>query len=190
MSSLRHLCLVALLGMMLGTAAAADTPRLLFETTAGDFEVELFPDRAPVTVDNFLDYVDTGFFDDLIFHRVVPGFVIQTGGYSRGLNMRQPNANIINESIGGPPNRRGTLSMARLQYPHSANSQFFINLRDNPSLNATGTRPGYAVFGRVTEGMDVIDAIAQVETTRREGMADVPVEDVTILRVRRLEPTP
>ncbi|MCC5887301.1 MAG: peptidylprolyl isomerase [Gammaproteobacteria bacterium] len=189
MGSLRHCCIAVLLGLLTlsGAAEGNAAPRVIFETSAGNFEAELFPEEAPVTVDNFLDYVDAGFFDGLIFHRVIANFMIQTGGYTPDLRLRDPRSNIINESVGGPSNQRGTLSMARRDYPHSANSQFFINVRDNQRLDAQRSRPGYAVFGRITAGMEVVDAISVVETGVRDRMADVPLENVVIHRVRRAD---
>lgn len=183
MSWMRHLSLTLVLGLLTLPVAAA-TPRVIFETSAGEFEVELLPEQAPVTVANFLDYVKADFFDGLIFHRVIANFMIQTGRFTPDLRPREPEANIINESIGGPSNLRGTLAMARLDYPHSANSQFFINVSDNTRLDAQRSRPGYAVFGRVVSGMDVVDAISVVETGVRERMGDVPLEDVVIHDVR------
>ncbi len=199
MSSPRYLCIALLLGLITipghatspGVVAAtseAASPRVIFETSAGHFEAELFQEEAPVTVDNFLDYVDAGFFDGLIFHRVIGNFMIQTGGYTADMRLRQPKANIINESVGGPSNRRGTLAMARQDYPHSANAQFFINVRDNERLDAQRSRPGYAVFGRVVSGMDVVDAISVVPTGVRDRMGDVPLQDVVIHQVRRADP--
>lgn len=182
MSWMRHLSLTLVLLTLLPVAAA--TPRVIFETSAGEFEVELLPEQAPVTVANFLDYVEADFFDGMIFHRVIPGYIIQTGSFTPGLRRREPEANIINESLGGPSNLRGTLSMARQEYPHSANSQFFINVSDNQSLDAQRSRPGYAVFGRVVAGMEVVDAISNVETGVRQRIGDVPLEDVVILEVR------
>lgn len=190
MRPLRHLCIAVLLGLLTLPGAADDVtpPRVIFETSAGVFEAELFPAAAPVTVDNFLDYVDAGFFDGLIFHRVIANFMIQTGGYTPDLRLREPKANIINESVGGMSNERGTLAMARRDYPHSANSQFFINVRDNERLDAQRSRPGYAVFGRVTSGMEVVDAISAVPTGVRDRMGDVPLEHVVIERLRRAGP--
>lgn len=180
-----HLTALALL-LSASSLAAAERPRVAFETTAGAFEVEVFTDEAPVTSENFLAYVDEAFFQDLIFHRVIDNFMVQTGGYTAELAEREPGDTIANESVGGPRNLRGTLAMARMRHPDSASAQFFINVRDNGHLDARGDRPGYAVFGRVVSGMDVIDAISKVETGVVEGMADVPLEPVVITAVRRL----
>ncbi|TVS17200.1 MAG: peptidylprolyl isomerase A [Gammaproteobacteria bacterium] len=168
--------------------AVAEQPRVVFKTNVGAFEVEVFPDEAPVTSENFLAYVDASFFEDLIFHRVIENFMVQTGGYTADMELREPGDSIINESVGGPRNLRGTLSMARLRNPDSASAQFFINVTDNAHLDARGDRPGYAVFGRVVSGMDVVDAISQVDTTVVAGMSDVPVERIVITSVRRVNP--
>lgn len=159
---------------------------LRFETTQGAFTVELFPKEAPETVANFLKYVDDGFFDGTIFHRIVPGFVIQGGGLEPGMEEKTTRPPVRNEATNGLENLRGTLSMARTNDIHSATSQFFVNLADNDFLDHRPGSYGYAVFGRVTEGMDVIDRIAAVRTGRRRGHDDVPVEDVVIQSVRRL----
>ncbi len=160
---------------------------LRFETSLGGFTIELFEREAPVTVANFLAYVDAGFFDGTIFHRVVPGFVIQGGGMQPGLVEKETRDPIRNESDNGLLNERGALSMARTNDVNSATSQFFVNLVDNAFLDHRGGRHGYAVFARVTEGMDVIDAIAAVKTGRRRGFDDCPLEDVVTTSVRRID---
>ena len=158
-----------------------------FETSHGTFTVELFPKEAPVTVENFLRYVDDGHFDGTIFHRIVPGFVIQGGGLSADFANRETRAPISNEAKNGLKNTRGMLSMARTSDINSATSQFFINLVDNAFLD-NGTRDyGYAVFGRVVEGMDTVDKIAGVKTGRRKGYQDAPMEDVVIISARKVE---
>jgi cyclophilin family peptidyl-prolyl cis-trans isomerase len=159
---------------------------LRFETTQGAFTVELFQKEAPETVANFLKYVDDGFFDGTIFHRIVPGFVIQGGGLEPGMEEKTTRPPVRNEATNGLENLRGTLSMARTNDIHSATSQFFVNLADNDFLDHRPGSYGYAVFGRVTEGMDVIDRIAAVRTGRRRGFDDVPVDDVVIQSVRRV----
>ncbi|MBT00704.1 MAG: peptidylprolyl isomerase [Oceanospirillaceae bacterium] len=159
------------------------------ETSLGDIEIELYPEQAPKTVDNFLRYVSEGFYDGLVFHRVIPGFVIQAGGMTGDFKARDTNAPIINESDNGLSNERGTLSMARTREPDSATSQFFINLQHNDRLDSKPGQPGYAVFARVTEGMDVVDRIAQVETTTRPPFRDVPVVPVVIEKATRIETT-
>lgn len=157
-----------------------------FETSHGPFTVELFTKEAPVTVENFLRYVDDGFFDGTIFHRIVPGFVIQGGGLTADFANKKTRAAIANEAKNGLKNGRGFLSMARTSDINSATSQFFVNLADNAFLDHGPRDFGYAVFGRVTEGMDVIDKIARVGTGRRQGYTDAPMEDVLIVSARRL----
>jgi peptidyl-prolyl cis-trans isomerase A (cyclophilin A) len=159
-----------------------------FETSHGGFTIELFPKEAPVTVENFLQYVDDGFFDGTIFHRIVPGFVIQGGGLTAEFDNKKTRAPIRNEAKNGLKNTRGSLSMARTSDINSATSQFFVNLSDNGFLDHGPRDYGYAVFGRVTDGMDVIDKIAAVSTGRRKGYQDAPLEDVVITSARRLEP--
>ena len=159
-----------------------------FETSHGDFTVELYPQDAPQTVANFLRYVDEGFFDGTIFHRIVPGFVIQGGGLTADFQAKGTHAPVRNESDNGVPNERGTLSMARTEAIHSATSQFFVNLADNAFLDHRPGQYGYAVFGRVVEGMEAIDRIATVATGRRKGYSDAPLEDVVIRSARRVPP--
>jgi peptidyl-prolyl cis-trans isomerase A (cyclophilin A) len=159
-----------------------------FKTSLGDFTVELFPKEAPISAANFEQYVDDGFFDGLIFHRVVPGFVIQGGGLTPDFSQKKNRAPIQNEAKNGLKNKRGTLSMARTNDINSATSQFFVNLKDNDFLDHKGASSyGYAVFGKVTEGMDVIDKIAAVKTGRRKGFDDAPLEDVVIVSARRVD---
>jgi len=158
-----------------------------FQTTHGDFTVELYEAEAPETVRNFLRYVDEGFFDGTIFHRVIPGFVIQGGGLTSDMRPKRTHPPVRNEAHNGLRNERGTLSMARTSDINSATSQFFVNLADNDFLDHRPGEYGYAVFGRVTEGMDVIDRIAAVPTGRRKGYDDVPLEDVVIVSARRVD---
>ncbi len=157
-----------------------------FETSHGDFTVELYAEEAPETVANFLAYVDAEFFDGTIFHRIVPGFVIQGGGLDVDFANRETRDPIRNEAKNGLKNLRGTLSMARTSAIDSATSQFFVNLADNAFLDHSARDFGYAVFGRVTDGMTVIDAIAKVPTGRRKGYQDAPLEDVVIKSARRI----
>ena len=160
-----------------------------FETTLGDFVIELYADEAPVTVANFLQYVDEGHFDDTVFHRVIPGFVIQGGGLTADMSQKATRKPIENEATNGLKNLRGTLSMARTSDVDSATSQFFVNLVDNAFLDHQGPRNyGYAVFGKVVDGMDVIDTIAGVQTGRKRGHDDVPLEPVVVNAARRVEP--
>jgi cyclophilin family peptidyl-prolyl cis-trans isomerase len=158
-----------------------------FQTSQGDFTIELDQAAAPVTVENFLRYVDDGHFDGTVFHRVIPGFVIQGGGLTADLAPKPTREPIQNEAANGLKNKRGTLSMARTNDIHSATSQFFVNLADNEFLDHKPGSYGYAVFGRVSEGMDVIDRIAEARTGRRKGHDDVPVEDISVVTARRVE---
>jgi cyclophilin family peptidyl-prolyl cis-trans isomerase len=158
-----------------------------FETSHGGFSIELFEEDAPQSVANFLRYVDDGFFDGTIFHRIVPGFVIQGGGLTTDFGQKKTQPPVKNEAANGVRNERGTLSMARTDEIHSATSQFFVNLSDNDFLDHRPGNYGYAVFGRVQEGMDTIDKIAKVGTGRRKGYTDAPLEDVVITSARRVE---
>jgi cyclophilin family peptidyl-prolyl cis-trans isomerase len=156
---------------------------ITIKTNHGDIRVELFDDKAPITCENFRQYVADRFFDDTIFHRVIPNFMIQGGGMEADMSQKATRAPIKNEADNGESNRRGTLAMARTMDINSATAQFFINLRDNDFLNH-GTRDfGYAVFGKVVDGMDVVDAIAAVPTGNKAGHQDVPVEPVKIVEV-------
>jgi len=151
------------------------------ETSMGNIVIELNEQTAPVSVKNFLGYVEAGFYDGAIFHRIIPGFMIQGGGFTKEMVKKDTRDPIINEAKNGLSNKRGTLAMARTNDPDSATAQFFINHSNNEFLNyVDDNSAGYAVFGKVTEGMDVVDAIASVETTTRNGMEDVPVEPVII----------
>jgi len=153
---------------------------ICFETTLGSFTVELFEKEAPISAKNFLDYAEAGHFDGTVFHRVIPGFVIQGGGMTADMRQRDTRAPIRNEADNGLKNRRGTLSMARTNDPHSATSQFFVNLVDNAFLDPGRGGVGYAVFGCVTEGMDVVDKIAAVKTGSKGGHQDVPVTPIEV----------
>lgn len=154
---------------------------VIFKTNLGDIHIEVDEHNAPITADNFLGYVRDGFYDGVIFHRVIPGFVVQGGGFDDSFNQKATRAPITNESANGLDNERATLSMARTQDPHSATSQFFINLDDNEALDDRGTRPGYAVFGHVVKGMDVVDAIADVPTGSAGPFGqDAPLDTVRI----------
>lgn len=175
-----------------GCAETAKTPKtemkiistsniVKLQTSMGDIVIELNRQAAPVTVKNFLGYVEAGFYDDTIFHRVIPGFMIQGGGFTEQMTRKETRDPIINEAKNGLSNMRGTTAMARTSNPNSATSQFFINHSDNEFLNYIDeNKAGYAVFGKVTEGMDIVDAIAAVKTTTRNGMDDVPVEPIII----------
>jgi peptidyl-prolyl cis-trans isomerase A (cyclophilin A) len=156
-------------------------------TTLGRIAIELYSDEAPLTVENFLAYVDAGFYDGTVFHRVIPDFMIQGGGLTTDLDEKPTRSPIQNEAVNGLKNERGTLAMARTQDINSATSQFFINLKDNGFLDH-GTRDyGYAVFGRVTAGMDIVDRIGAVSTGSRKGQGDVPLDPVVIEAARRVQ---
>ena len=157
-----------------------------FETSLGAFTIELFDADAPITVENFLKYVDDGHFDGTVFHRVIPGFVIQGGGMDADLHQKPTRAPIANEAKNGRRNLRGALSMARTNDINSATSQFFVNLVDNDFLDHRPGSYGYAVFGQVVEGMDVVDRIAAVKTGSRRGHDDVPLEPVVVTRAGRI----
>jgi len=159
-----------------------------FETTLGDFTIELFDKEAPLSAQNFIDYAEAGHFDGTVFHRVIPGFVIQGGGMTAGMKQKPTRTPIRNEADNGLKNRRGTLSMARTNDPHSATSQFFVNLVDNAFLDPGRGGAGYAVFGHVTDGMAVVDAIAKVQTGRKGGHDDVPLEPVVVKSAKRITP--
>ena len=159
-----------------------------FETSLGDFTIELFDQEAPLSAQNFLDYADAGHFDGTVFHRVIPGFVIQGGGMTADMKQKPTRNPIKNEADNGLKNRRGTLSMARTNDPHSATSQFFVNLVDNAFLDPGRGGAGYAVFGHVTEGMAVVDAIAKVKTGRKGMHDDVPLEPVFVQSAKRITP--
>jgi peptidyl-prolyl cis-trans isomerase A (cyclophilin A) len=162
-----------------------DTPMVVFSTTFGDFTIELYPERAPVTVENFLAYVDAGFYSGTIFHRIVPGFVIQGGGFNERMEQKPTRPPIKNEADNGLKNERSTISMARTQDVNSATSQYFINLQNNAVLDHGSRDFGYAVFGRVIEGMDTVDKIAAVPTSTRGRHQNVPLDPVVIQSARR-----
>lgn len=160
-----------------------------FDTSEGAFEVELYPDKAPATVENFLGYVKSGFYSGVIFHRIVPGFVVQTGGFDQQYQRREAQAPVVNESANGLRNLRGTLSMARTSMPDSATSQFFISLVDNKSLDWKPGSPGYAVFGKVIRGMDVVDRMAQLPQGEHKGLfANAPNKPVVIKSASVVKP--
>lgn len=168
-------------------APAPTHPRVVLETSKGNIVIELYQDKAPKTVKNFLDYTKAGFFDGTIFHRVIPSFMIQGGGFTPDMTEKPTRPSIQNEADNGLGNQRGTLAMARTRDPNSAGAQFFINLKDNAPLNHTAKTLqgwGYAVFGRVVEGMDVVDAIALVPTASKGMYDDVPVQPVVIKKAR------
>ena len=156
---------------------------ITISTSHGDIVIELFEETAPISCENFRQYVNDGFFDESIFHRVIPNFMIQGGGFTSDMSQKETRAPIKNEADNGEKNVRGTLAMARTQVVDSATAQFFINLKDNAFLDHGDRDFGYAVFGKVTEGMDVVDAIAAVPTGNHGGHADVPLEPVVMTKV-------
>jgi cyclophilin family peptidyl-prolyl cis-trans isomerase len=175
--------------LLAGSAPAAGekNPVVIMETSHGPIKIELYPKKAPITVQNFLKYVDDKFYDGTIFHRVIPNFMIQGGGFVPPLKEKQTRPAIKNEGGNGLLNERGMIAMARTPEPDSATAQFFINLKHNDFLDRARARDkvGYAVFGKVIDGMDVVDKIAKVKTGERGGHDDVPVDDVVIKSVRR-----
>jgi peptidyl-prolyl cis-trans isomerase A (cyclophilin A)/peptidyl-prolyl cis-trans isomerase B (cyclophilin B) len=177
--------LLIALGLALATAHAsfAADPRVELRTNHGTIVIEVYPDKAPKTVANFLQYVKDGHFNGTIFHRVIPGFMIQGGGFSKDLQQKPTRASIENEAANGLKNDYGTIAMARTPDPHSASAQFFINLKNNDFLNFRGATPqgyGYAVFGKVVSGIDVVEKIAKVPTGDARGHQNVPRDPVII----------
>ena len=164
-------------------ASGAEPTQVKVETSAGDFVMQLDESRAPLTVANFLKYVNDGFYAGTIFHRVVNGFVIQGGGFTPDLVQKPPRPPVVNESGNGLSNRRGTVAMARTAEPHSADSQFYINLADNLALDSKPTRWGYAVFGEIIQGLEIVDDIGHRATVSKGGMQDVPDETVVIKKI-------
>ncbi len=173
--------------VMLSTTAIAANPQVVVETNQGNFIVELYPDKAPKTVANFLDYVNSGFYKDTIFHRVISSFMIQGGGFTATMAEKETRAPIINEASNGLSNTVGTVAMARTSDPNSATAQFFINLKDNQFLNYRGPEPeliGYCVFGRVLKGMDIVREIAATPTGFVGGYGDVPKTPIVIQSIK------
>jgi len=189
----RFFACALILGLCLaGNAFAAESknPTLVIETSLGNVKVELFEKEAPISVKNFLEYAKSGFYNGTIFHRVIPGFMIQGGGFTPALTLKAPKASIKNEAANGLKNERGTLAMARTNVVDSASSQFFINVANNEFLNHRPGGPavyGYAVFGKVLSGMDVVDKIAAAPTGFQSGFADVPVTPMVIKNVKVLK---
>ncbi len=164
--------------------------KVLLSTSKGDIEIELNAEKAPDTVKNFLEYVNSGFYNGTVFHRVIKGFMVQGGGFSENMQEKETYAPIKNEANNGLKNAKGTIAMARTAAPHSASSQFFINLVDNDFLNFKNETPqgwGYAVFGKVTKGLDVVEAIGEVKTGHMMGMSDVPKENIIIKKAVVIE---
>jgi cyclophilin family peptidyl-prolyl cis-trans isomerase len=173
-----------------GKASGKDYPMVEITTSLGTIKVELYPDKAPKTVANFLAYVDDKFYDGTIFHRVISTFMIQGGGYDQSMQRKETRAPVVNEASNGLSNARGTIAMARTSDPDSATAQFFINVKDNAQLDRRDATPmgaGYCVFGKVVSGMDVVDKIKAVPTGVKNGMKDVPETPVLIQSVRRVK---
>ena len=164
--------------------AKAANPRVELDTTLGKIVIELDPEKAPKTVENFLGYVKAAHYDGTVFHRVIAGFMIQGGGFDKQMNKKPTRAPVVNESKNGLKNDTGTIAMARTADPDSATAQFYINVKDNESLNATAGNPGYCVFGKVIAGLDVVKKIEAAQTSTQGGMRDVPVTQVVIESVR------
>jgi cyclophilin family peptidyl-prolyl cis-trans isomerase len=177
------LCFVVI-GVVAANGARAANPVVVMETSAGTVKIELFEDKAPITVKNFLAYVADKHYDGVIFHRVIEDFMIQGGGFEPGMKEKKTKDPIKNEAANGLSNLRGTLAMARTNDPDSATAQFFINVKDNKFLDKSDSGAGYAVFAKVTEGMDVVDKIKGVKTGTKAGHKDVPNEDVVIKSIR------
>ena len=184
-STLIILCLL----IFAGSALSADiNPKVVLDTSKGKIVLELYPDNAPETVKNFLSYIDAKYYDGTIFHRVIPNFMIQGGGFTTDMKRKNPQAPIKNEADKGLKNDRGTIAMARTGDPHSATAQFFINTKNNDFLNhksKTQQGWGYTAFGKVIEGMKTVNAISAVKTGTRGGFRDVPAEPVVIKSARR-----
>lgn len=182
--------LVLLLSLLFMTSNASAAPSVIIETSKGNISVELDPEKAPISVKNFLEYVDAKYYDGLVFHRVIPGFMIQGGGMDASLKQKETKASIKIESNNGLKNVRGSIAMARTNDPNSATSQFFINLADNAFLDfrdSSVSGIGYTVFGKTTAGMETVDAIAKVKTGNSGMYTDVPTEAVTILSIKKVE---
>lgn len=168
-------------------APVAKNPIVVFETSMGTIKAELYPDKAPITVKNFLSYVDSKHYENTIFHRVIDGFMVQGGGFDKDMREKTSKAPIKNEAANGLKNTTGTLAMARTSVPDSATAQFFINVKDNSFLDFRNPTPqgiGYCVFGKVVEGMDVVNKMKAVRTGTKNGMQDVPLEPITIKSVK------
>lgn len=187
------LCVTALLVFAsAGCSKPKTEPVVELETTKGNIVIQLHPDYAPKTVELFLKHVDAGFYNNTIFHRVIPEFMAQGGGFEEGFKRKEALGTVVNESIGGLPNVVGSIAMARTNDPDSASSQFYINVVDNPNLDARDGRPGYTVFGTVTQGVDVAKAITEIPRGKHiaTGHRNAPNETVLITASKRLKPAP
>ncbi len=184
----------ALLSLLLlgGCVTGPKEPVVLLSTTQGDITIQLHPEQAPKTVELFLKHVDAAFYTDVIFHRVIRNFMAQTGGFTEGFNRKEPLGTVVNESLEGLPNVKGSVAMARTQNPDSASSQFYINVVNNPNLDAKGQRAGYTVFGTVTSGLDIAIKITELPqgVHGRTGHRNAPNETVKILSAKRMKPAP
>jgi peptidyl-prolyl cis-trans isomerase A (cyclophilin A) len=181
----KHIICVSLLALSSLCLAQTASPKVLLTTTAGDITIELYPKDAPISVENFIGYVNENFYDGVIFHRVIKDFMIQTGGHRFDMTPKPPSKPpIVNESNNGLKNVKYSVAMARTRIPDSATSQFFINHKDNAFLDGQKGRPGYAVFGKVVKGMDVVEKIANSKTKNLERYGNVPVETISILKAR------
>jgi len=186
---MKRILAISLMLLALSLPAMA-TERVIMETNMGNITLELYSEKAPVSVKNFLDYVDNKFYDGTVFHRVIDNFMIQGGGFDQKLNKKSVKPAIINEAGNGLKNDKGTLAMARTNVVDSATSQFFINLKDNDFLNHKGKTPrayGYAVFGKVIDGLEVVEKIGKVKTIRKGSQQNLPQPEVVVKTVRRVE---
>lgn len=184
--TLMGLVLIPMAGLLQVKNAVADNPQVALVTSVSEIEIELLPKFSPRHVSNFLTLIDENFYVGLVFHRVIPNFMIQAGGYTENLTYRPTNRSVANESLNGLKNRKYSVAMARLNHPDSGDTQFFINVGNNTHLDATSDGPGYTVFGRVISGRDVIETIELVDTGISEGMVAVPETPIIILETRRL----
>ena len=184
--TLMGLVLITMAGFLQAQDARANNPQVALVTSVGEIQIELLPKFSPRHVSNFLALIDENFYVGLVFHRVIPNFMIQTGGYTENLTYRRTNRSVANESLNGLKNRKYSVAMARLDHPDSGDTQFFINVGNNTHLDATPDGPGYTVFGRVISGRNVIETIELVDTGISEGMVAVPETHVVILETRRL----
>ena len=184
------LCATTTIAQAADKKSAAANPMINITTSLGDIQLELYPAKAPQTVKNFLQYVDKGFYNGTVFHRVIPGFMIQGGGFEPGMHLKPTGLPVNNEADNGLKNVVGTIAMARTGDPHSATAQFFINTADNAALDHKGKNPqgwGYCVFGKVTQGMEVVKQIESVPTGQIGPFGDVPQRDVIITRIERIK---
>lgn len=184
------MAVVFMLAFPVNSTASEKNPKVLMKTSMGEITLELYKDKAPVTVKNFLGYVDDKFYDGTIFHRVIKGFMIQGGGHTADMSKKPTKGPIKNEADNGLSNKRGTIAMARMPDPHSATAQFYINHVDNLNLDHRDKSDqgyGYCVFGKVISGMDVVDAIAKVKIMTRNNVPNIPRETITIISVAKIE---